>query len=185
MSPSLPALCCGSDTPVARRGDVPAACLPPDVQRLLLELVADGFVVYCCGPPAAPCALVASYQWDDYVDLVTIRCFERVTTARVPAPRHGRVDVFAPEVVVWAYEGPPQWALRALLDLAHPQHPHAPTNTYPAPASLRIPRAEQRPLTIRLPPPDRAGVRAARLADAIAAVGSDLVTANAPCAGQR
>ena len=51
------------------------AGLPTEVERLLLEVVADGFVVYCCGPRAAPFALVAAYQWDDYVDLVTIRCF--------------------------------------------------------------------------------------------------------------
>ena len=51
------------------------AGLPTEVERLLSEVVADGFVVYCCGPRAAPFALVAAYQWDDYVDLVTIRCF--------------------------------------------------------------------------------------------------------------
>jgi hypothetical protein len=118
------------------------AGLPAEVERLLLEVVADGFVVYCCGPRAAPFALVAAYQWDDYVDLVTIRCFDRVTAARVPVPRHGRVDVFTPEVVVWAYEGPPQRTLRALL--------------------------EQRPMTIQFPPPGRAGMRAARLAAAMA-----------------
>jgi hypothetical protein len=115
-------------------------------------------------------ALVAAYEWEDYVDLATIRCFDRVATARVPAPRHGRVDVFTPEVVVWAYEGPPQWALRALLDLLHPQHPDAPAGAHPAPPSLRIPRAEQRPLTIQLPPPGRAAMRAARLAAAMAAI---------------
>ena len=104
-----------------------------------IACVADGFVVYCCGPKAAPFALVAAYQWADYVDLVTIRCFDRVTTARVPAPHHGRFDVLAPQVVVWACEGPPQRALRALLDLIHPQHPDAPARAYPAPPSLHIP----------------------------------------------
>ncbi|MGH3836329.1 MAG: hypothetical protein ACRDSF_11580 [Pseudonocardiaceae bacterium] len=160
------------------------ACLPSEVERLLLDVVADGFVVYCCGPRAAPFALVASYQWEDYVDLVTIRGFDRVTTARVPLPQHGRVDVFAPEVVVWAHEDPPQWALRALLDLVHPQHPQAPANTFPAPPSLHIPRAEQRPMTIRLPSPDRARIRAARLAAAMAAGGSDPIMANAGCLGK-
>jgi hypothetical protein len=140
-------------------------CLPSELECLLLDLVADGFVLYCCGPIAAPCALVASYQWECCVDLVTIRCFDQVTTARVPAPRHGPVDVFAPEVVVWAYEGPPQWALRSLLDLVPPQHPNAPTTAYPAPPSLHIPRTEQRPMTIRLPAPGLAGMRAVRLAD--------------------
>ncbi|MGH3769592.1 MAG: hypothetical protein ACRDTX_31340 [Pseudonocardiaceae bacterium] len=136
------------------------ACLPPEVEGLLVDLVADGFVVHCCGPRTAPRALVASYQWDGYVDLATIRCFDRVTTARVPVPHGGRVDVFAPETVVWAYEGPPQQALRALLDLVHPHHPDAPTSAYPAPLVLHIPRAEQRPMTVRLPPPDLARTRA-------------------------
>ncbi|MGH3695967.1 MAG: hypothetical protein ACRDRX_18570 [Pseudonocardiaceae bacterium] len=152
-------------------------CLPPEVEGLLVDVVADGFVVHCCGPRAAPRALVASYQWEDYVDLATIRCFDRVTTARVPAPQRGRVDVFAPEAVVWAYEGPPQLALRALLDLVHPEHPDAPTSPYPPPPALHIPRAVQRPMTIRLPPPDRAGTRATRLATAILTKGRTSVAA--------
>jgi hypothetical protein len=44
------------------------------------------------------------------------------------------VDIFDPEVVVWAYEAAPQDAVRALLDLVHPAHPVAPTLDYPAPA---------------------------------------------------
>lgn len=141
--------------------DPPPADLPSAVEQLLLGLVADGFVMYCCGDRRAPTALIASYEWPHYVDLVTIRDFERITTARVP--KQGKVDVFAPEVVVWAYEGPAEHALRALLNLAHPQHPDAPTASYPAPPSLCIPRHEQRPTTIRLPAPGRAEVRAARL----------------------
>lgn len=144
-------------------------CLPPGVEQLLLEAVDDGFVVYCCGPKGAPFALVASYQWENYVDLATIRCFDRITTARIPAPRRSRIDVFAPETVVWAYEGPPQCALRALLDLVHPQHFDAPASVYPAPFSLHIPRTQQRPMTIQLPSPVRAGARATRLAATIAA----------------
>ncbi len=140
--------------------------LPPAVEGLLLDVVVDGFVVYCCGDRAAPRALVASYEWDHCVDLVTIRDFDRVTTARVP--KRGTVDIFAPQVVVWAYQGPPQQALRALLDLVHPAHPDAPTAEYPAPPSLHISRAVQRPMTIRLPSPGQAGVRAARLAAAMA-----------------
>ncbi|MGH4000089.1 MAG: hypothetical protein ACRDTJ_21805, partial [Pseudonocardiaceae bacterium] len=51
--------------------------------------------------------------------------------ARVPTPHRGQVDVFAPEVVVWAREGPPQWALRAMLNLVHPAHPEAPNTVFP------------------------------------------------------
>lgn len=137
--------------------------LPPVVEQLLLDVVADGFTVYCCGPLSAPTALAASYAWEDCVDHLTIHSCERVTAARVP--KLGRVDVFAPEMVVWAYEGPAEHTVRALLNLVHPQHPDAPTDVYPAPHSLRLPRHEQRPMTIRLPSVSRAGARAARLAN--------------------
>lgn len=140
--------------------------LPAGVEALLVDVVADGFTLYCCGPKAAPRALVACYEWTDWVDLFTVRDFDRVITAR--APKQGRrVDIFAPDVVVWAYEGPPQHAVRALLDLVHPEHPDAPTVGYPAPAGLRVPRVAQRPMTIQLPTPGRVGVRAARLATAM------------------
>jgi hypothetical protein len=139
--------------------------LPPEVEQLLLGLIDDGFTLYCCRGRHDPTALVASYQWERYLDLVTIRDFNRITSARVP--KHGDVDVFAPDTVVWAYQGCPEWALRALLDLVHPDHPDALTTCYPAPRSLHVPRHEQRPLTIRLPSAARAGARATRLAAAM------------------
>jgi hypothetical protein len=132
---------------------------------LLVDVAADGFTLYCCGPKSAPNALVAAYEWKQYVDLLTIRDFDRVTTARVP--KRDRVDIFAPEVVVWAYQGLPQQALRVLLDLVHPAHPDAPTAEYPAPAGLHIPRSQQRPMTIRPPSSGRAEVRADRLITAM------------------
>jgi hypothetical protein len=152
--------------------------LPSFVEELLVDVTTDGFTLYCCGPKLAPNALVAAYEWEQYVDLLTIRDFNRVTTARVP--KRDGADIFAPEVVVWAYEGPAQQALRALLDLVHPEHPDAPIAEYPAPASLHVPRTQQRPMTIRPPSPSQAVVRADRLAttmrgdravSAVAAVG--------------
>jgi hypothetical protein len=139
--------------------------LPTFVEELLVDVTTDGFTLYCCGPRLAPNALVAAYEWEQYIDLLTIWDFNRVTTARVP--KLDTVDIFAPEVVVWAYEGPPQQALRALLDLVHPSHPDAPIAEYPAPASLHVPRAQQRPMTIRPPSPSQARVRADRLATAM------------------
>lgn len=136
--------------------------LSPLVERLLLDIVDDGFTVYCCGGKSFPTALAASYEWEHYLDIVTIKDFDRVTAAR--APISGKFDMFALTEVVWAYQGPAQWALKALVSLVHPRHPDAPTTTYPAPPALHIPRHEQRPLTIRLPSSSRAGVRAARLA---------------------
>lgn len=141
----------------------------PAVERLLLDVMQDGFVLYCCGGRTEPSALVACYEWEHYVDTVVIRGADRVTAARVP--KGAEVDVFAPDVVVWAYQGGAEWALRALLDLVHPRHPDAPIVAHPAPRSLRVPRCEQRPLTIRLPSPGRAGRRATRLAAAMTAAG--------------
>jgi hypothetical protein len=136
-------------------------CLSSEVEQLLLDVLADGFTVYCCGSKAAPTALVATYDWPDCIDVITIRDFDRITAARTP--RRSNVDVFAPEIVVWAYEGPPPSTLRALLNLVHPHHPDAPHSEYPAPQSLRIRRAEQRPMTIRLPSPGCTEARARRL----------------------
>ncbi|MGH3824882.1 MAG: hypothetical protein ACRDRA_18910 [Pseudonocardiaceae bacterium] len=137
--------------------------LSPVVEELLVDVVDDGFTLYSCGPKVAPNALITCYAWGQYADLLTVRDFDRVITARVPMPG----DIFAPEVVVWAYEGPPQHAIRALLTLVHPAHPDAPVTEYPAPARLRVPRAQQRPMTIRLPTLSRAGARASRLTTAM------------------
>jgi hypothetical protein len=139
--------------------------LPTVVEELLVEVVNDGFTLYCCGPRSAPNALVAAYEWEQYFDLLTIRDFDWVTTARVP--KRDGVDIFAPEVVVWAYEGPPQQALRALLGLVHPAHPDAPAVEFPVPGGLHVPRVQQRPMTIRIPLPGQARARADRLAFAM------------------
>jgi hypothetical protein len=139
--------------------------LPPEVEELLVKVAADGFTAYRCGPKHAPHALLACYEWDHYVDLLTIADFDWMITARVP--KRDTLDILAPTVVVWSYEGPPRPALRALLHLVHPAHPDAPVTEYPAPAGLRIPRARQRPMTIRPPSPGRARVRAERLATAM------------------
>jgi hypothetical protein len=136
--------------------------LPPEGERLLLDVVADGFTVYCCGPLSAPIALAACYEWGEWLDHIIIRHWDHAVAARLP--KRGRVDPFAPELVVWSYEGPAEPTLRALLALIHPSHPHAPRTCYPAPRALHVPRHQQRPMRIRVPAPNWAGARAARLA---------------------
>ena len=49
------------------------------------------------------------------------------------------LDVFAPEVVLWAYEGPVECTPRVLLNLVHPQHPDAHTGVFPASHALHVP----------------------------------------------
>jgi hypothetical protein len=90
----------GLVSPAAHPGGQEVA-LPAGVEKLLVDVAADGFTLYCCGPKSAPNAQVACYEWDHYacVDLLTFRDFHRVITARVPT--QGTVDIFAPEVVVW------------------------------------------------------------------------------------
>ena len=119
--------------------------LSAGVDQLLVDVAADGFTLYCCGRKSAPNALVAAYEWDRYacVDLLTVRDFARVITARVP--KHGSVDIFAPEVVIWAYEGRRsrpcgrcwRWRTRRI-----PMPPRSSTRrqracTFPAPSNAR------------------------------------------------
>ncbi|MGH3904269.1 MAG: hypothetical protein ACRDTE_08775 [Pseudonocardiaceae bacterium] len=137
--------------------------MTPQLEQLHRDLVDDGFIRYCCGPRDDPLVLLAYYEWPGYVDLVTIRTYDRITAARVPKP----VDIFAPQLAVWAYEGPAEPTLRALLGLVHPAHPGAPTRTFPAPPALHVPRKEQRPLAVRLPTPAQRAIRATRLAKAM------------------
>jgi hypothetical protein len=72
------------------------AHLSAEVEQLLLDVVADGFILYCCGPRVAPQALVACYHGQHYVDLVTIRHFDCIITARIPASPSAGIDVFNP-----------------------------------------------------------------------------------------
>lgn len=143
--------------------------LPPEVERLLRAVVDDGFVCYHCGRRGDPVALLASYQWPTCVDIVMIPDFDTVTAARVPRSPEVAVDVFAPDSVLWSWEGPAQLALRAMLDLVHPRHPDAPATVVAAPRSLLIPRDRQRPTRIKLPTPEQATVRERRLAAALPA----------------
>ncbi len=50
----------------------PSPALPAVVEQLLVDVVADGFTVYCCGPKTAPLT-------------------QRPMTIRPPSPRRARV----------------------------------------------------------------------------------------------
>jgi hypothetical protein len=158
--------------------------LPPELAEQFDRLLADGFRVWCCGRKSDPNALLASYDWDGYVDLATMTApeFEVVTTARVV--RRGTVDVFDPKTVVWAFQGAADDALRSLLDLVHPDHPAAPRFEHPAPPAMVIPPDLQRPTSIRIPSAGAAGVRAVRLA-ALMKAPAPLEAAGLTVSGQR
>lgn len=133
-----------------------------DTEELLWEFARDGFSLYFCGGRSQPTVIVGAYEWDDYIDIVNIRGDTRVTAARVP--RRGEVDIFSPETIVWFYQGNVDLTLKAMLRLVHPEHPDAPTTEHPPPSDLYVPRAEQRPMTIRRADSTRIAARAAKLA---------------------
>jgi hypothetical protein len=133
-----------------------------DTEELLWEFAGDGFSLYFCGGRTQPTVIVGAYEWEDYIDIVNIRGENRVTAARVP--RRGKVDLFNPEAIVWLYQGNIDPTIRAMMKLVHPDHPDAPVAAHPPPDDLHVPRAEQRPLTIRPADLSRAAVRAVRLA---------------------
>lgn len=116
----------------------PQVALPAGVEELLVEVVTDGFTLYCCGPKDAPRALVACYQWAHHVDLLTVGDLARVITARVPT-RGLPVDIFAPEVVVWAYEGLPQHAVQPCCSWCTPNTPTPPPRATPHPRDCEFP----------------------------------------------
>ena len=140
---------------------------PVEVDDLLTAVVRDGFTLRYCNGPKLPSLVVGTYDWGAYVDLVVIRAIDDVVSARIPTAHVE--DIFAPDVMVWLYAGDAESALKALLDLTHPEHPHAPTTPVPAPAALHVPAARQSPVTVRPPSALAARTRQIRLGAALLA----------------
>ncbi|SDP96491.1 hypothetical protein SAMN04487905_12046 [Actinopolyspora xinjiangensis] len=145
-----------------------------EVGNLLTAITRDGFTWRFCNGPHRPTALVATYEWDDVIDLALIRDRDDVITARLPITHN--TDIFAPETILWVYVGEAHQALQALLDLPHPDHPRAPHEPAPAPDTLHIPSARRCPLTVHPPSLLVAQARQNRLASALASR-DDLSTA--------
>ncbi len=66
--------------PSSRSG--PAAELPPAVAALLIDVVADGFALYCRSDKAAPTALVASNEGDHRAGDLNIMPASQMVTPR-------------------------------------------------------------------------------------------------------
>lgn len=133
------------------------------VSALFQALVNDGFTAYCCGPKGDPTAVIAFYEWDYHVDVITVPQKGPAAAARLAKPAE---VLDPPPTAVWTWVGNPEPAIWALLRLAYPDHPDAPAEVVPTPAALRVPQELQRPMSIRLPPAGKAGVRANRLRQA-------------------
>jgi hypothetical protein len=136
----------------------------PEVDKLLVAVIRDGFTLRYCNGLREPTLIVGTYDWGSWVDIVVIRGIEDVTSARIPVV--SGTDVFAPDTIVWAYVGEAERALRALLELPHPDHPQAPTVPVPAPRSLHVPAARG-VVTVRPPTALAACTRRVRLEAAL------------------
>jgi hypothetical protein len=124
---------------------------------LFQALVNDGFTAYRCGPQNDPTALIAFYEWDDHIDVITVPQAGSAAAARLAKqdwPDQPQV-LEPPPTAVWTWVGDPEPAIWALLRLKHPDHPDAPAEQVPTPAELRVPRELQRPIITRVPPPVR------------------------------
>jgi hypothetical protein len=140
---------------------------------LVGALLDDGFAGYCCGPKTDPYAVIAVYEWRDHVDVVTMYRQGYAAAARIHTPGGVRVPdgqpnpiaLNPPGTVKWAFVGPMDSTIWAMLDLPHPERPDAPAGEIPTPSVLRVPAENQRPMTIRVPDPDKVGARERRLAE--------------------
>lgn len=139
-------------------------------QTLFEALVLDGFKRFCFGPEREPYALVASYEWDDYLDVITVRADGLTAAARLCKPAD---PLDPPRTAVWTWvgfdedaDGPNTQAesgIWAMLDLSHPNDPDAPHSRVETPAALRIPPEHQKQMKMRQPVPGSVHARAARL----------------------
>ena len=142
-----------------------------DVIGSLFEaLIGDGFTGYCCGPKDDPHVVIALYEWPEHVDVITMPQKGPAAAARLAKPAvripDGELNPLVlklPTTALWAWVGPMDIAVWALLDLPHPECPGAPAAEIQAPASLSVPRDQQRPMYIRVPDEEKARTRAVRL----------------------
>lgn len=144
------------------------------VGGLVAALLADGFTGYCCGSKDDPTAVIAFYEWPEHLDVITMPRKGHAAAARLVKPPADGVRVVPdgdsnplvlnpPRTAVWAWVGPMDMAIWALLELPHPECPDAPAEVVPTPAVLWVPREQQRPMHIRVPDQEKKGARAARL----------------------
>jgi len=110
-----------------------------DELAALIELIGkSGFMVHAFrGDRHGPEGLAAVRDLGGCVDVMILFDEDRACAYR--APRAPGVDPFAPSQVYWSYASSSVWTLRALLTLAAPGHPEAPTELTAAPTGLGVP----------------------------------------------
>lgn len=125
-----------------------------DADEVLAELTRQRrWVARYYGGRLAPRLIAFAYVWQgaSCADVLLLRGEHDATAYRTPCDAH--TDILRPELVCWSYHATEDataiWAMRAVLTIPPPTHPHAPFRLYPAPAGCRVPDTEERPLVIR------------------------------------
>lgn len=95
-----------------------------------------------------PEVLAAVHDFGGCADVVILFDEERACAYRTPTGP--AVDLFAPTQVYWSYASGPVWTLRALVTLAPPGHPDAPSGLTGAPPGLGLPVMGRLPVRVRM-----------------------------------
>jgi hypothetical protein len=94
-----------------------------------------------------PEVLAAVFEFGGIADVVILHTEQYAAAYR--APIGPGIDEFAPTHVYWSYASSPVWTLRALLTLAAPGQPDAPSEVAEAPPGLGLPTTGRLPVRMR------------------------------------
>src|SRR2546423_2308710 len=109
-----------------------------ELATLITLIGKSGFMLHSFqGDRHGPDVLAAVRDYGGIADVVILFDEDRAFAYRTPSGPG--VDIFGPEKVFWSYASSSIWTLRALLTLAPPGHPDAPTELTPAQRGLGIP----------------------------------------------
>jgi len=120
-----------------------------DELAVLIERIGrSGFLLHSFqGDRHGPDVLAAVRDFGGIADVVIMFDAERACAYRTPTGPG--IDIFAPTKVLWSYASSAVWTLRALVTLAAPGHPDAPTELTAAPPGLGVPREWRERVRIR------------------------------------
>lgn len=117
------------------------------LDQLLGELRLRRWTLHVFGASDAPDLYVASFSWKFRADVFILRSEKSATAFRVAI--FPGTDILAPRMVEWQYHGLPDWALRAVLSLAEPGKPGAPSGAETSHPLCTVPPSLRRDVTTR------------------------------------
>lgn len=119
-----------------------------ELDALIDQLGKSGFLLHAFQVDRyGPDILAVVFGYGGCADVMILWDEHRACAYRVPIGP--AVDLFNPSRVYWHYGTDPVWTLRALLTLAPPGHPDAPTALTDAPPGYGIPVQGRMPVRVR------------------------------------